>query len=309
MTQLVSTDAPFTGLGPSDGPAPPEPAVLEQLGHALMTETLDVIGDTALEPFQVMLAEGLIGAFQSVALRLQRDWDRAADAVRRISRDFDGSEVADLELQEATAKAHAAETAIEAVERIRDAASAAYTVATGAVWSPWRGSVRRSTCTAAQIDARAALQAKRARAQGAAEPGTDLIAFRGAPRADTALDASRIFDALNWAMAQRPAMKLGVTGLAGAERLAMRWAQQKGVDVILARPDFDRHRTAAPFRANDALLELEPVLVLTLATSLDEARRADQAPFGPALNLGQKAEQAGVRHIAIERRKAPGAQL
>src|SRR5262249_1716751 len=152
-----------------------------QLGHALMNEVLDVVSDTSLEPFQTTLAEGLIGAFQSIALRLQRDWDRAADTVRRISRDFDGSEVADVELQEATAKAHAAEAAIDAVERIRDAASTAYTVATGEVWSPWRGNVRRSTCTAAQIDARAALQAKRDRAQAAADPGVDLVAFRGAP--------------------------------------------------------------------------------------------------------------------------------
>lgn len=300
MPSPFSTD-PFSGLEPVLDAAAPEPAALEQLGHALMTEVLDVVADTSLEAFQCALAEGLIGAFQSVALRLQRDWDRAADTVRRISRDFDGSEVADVELQEATVKAHAAEAAVDAVERIRDAASAAYTVATGEVWSPWRGSVRRSACTAAQIDARAALQAKRARAQAASDPGTDVVAFRGAPRADTAIDASRIFDALNWARAQRPAMKLGVTGLAGAERLAMRWAQQKGVDIILAKPDFERHRTAAPFRANDALLALEPVLVLTLSVSLDEVRRTEHAAFGPALNLGQKAEQAGVRHIAIGR--------
>jgi hypothetical protein len=305
VTNTLDPDTPLAGFDPAvDGPAQPEPAALEQLGYALMTETLDLVGDTALEAFQPMLAEGLIGAFQSVALRLQRDWDRAADVVRRLSRDFDGSEVADVELQAAMARARAAEAAIDAVEKIRDAASAAYTVATGEVWSPWRGSVRRSNCTAAQIDAREALRAKRARTQVATDPGVDIVAFRGAPKADTALDASRIFDALNWALAQRPAMRLGVTGLAGAERLAMRWAQQKGVDVILARPDFDRHRTAAPFRANDALLALEPILVLTLSASLEESRRAEQAPFGPALNLGQKAEQAGVRHIAIERCKA-----
>jgi hypothetical protein len=301
VSHTLIPDTPFTGLDlVADGPAQPEPAALEQLGYALMTETLDVVGDTALEAFQPMLAEGLIGAFQSVALRLQRDWDRAADVVRRLSRDFDGSEVADVELQAATARAQAAEAAIEAVEQIRDAASAAYTVATGEVWSPWRGSVRRSVSTAAQIDARAALRAKRARTHSETDPGAEVVAFRGAPKADTAIDASRIFDALNWALSQRPAMKLGVTGLAGAERLAMRWAQQKSVDVILAKPDFDRHRTAAPFRANDVLLALEPVLVLTLPASLDDARRAAHAPFGPALNLGQKAEQAGVRHIAIE---------
>jgi hypothetical protein len=266
-----------------------------------MTETLDVIGDTALEDHVTAIAEGLIGAFQSIALRLQRDWDRAADEVKRLSRDFDGSEVADVELQEATRRAHAAEAAIRAVELIRDRASETYTLATGEVWTPWRGSARRNGSTAAQIDAREALRAKRAKAQAAVDPGAFVVAFRGAPAASSAVDAGRIFDALNWAHGEWPQMKLATTGLHGAERLAIKWARQKGVDLISAKPDFDRFASAAPFRANDELLALEPVLVLTLAASL-ETGRADR-PFGPALNLGQKAEQQGVRHLAVSARR------
>ncbi|HEX5262315.1 MAG TPA: DUF2493 domain-containing protein [Phenylobacterium sp.] len=277
----------------------PEPGALEQLGQALMTETLDVIGDTALEDFQTAIAEGLIGAFQSIALRLQREWDRAADEVKRLTRDFDGSEVADVELQDAVARAQAAEAAIQAIELVRDRASETYTAATGEVWTPWRGSVRRSACTAAQLDAREALRAKRARDQGLADPGATVVAFRGAPKADTGVDAGRVFDALNWALGQWPDMKVATTGLVGPERLALSWARQKQVDVILAKPDFDRHRAAAPFRANETLLALEPVLVLTLPQSVDPERAAAHPSFGPALNLGQKAEQAGIRHIAL----------
>ncbi|HEY2707201.1 MAG TPA: DUF2493 domain-containing protein [Caulobacteraceae bacterium] len=279
---------------------PPEPEALEQLGQALMTETLDVITDTSLENFRTTIAEGLIGAFQSIVLRLQRDWDRAADEVKRQSRDFDGSEIADVELQTAIARAHTAEAAVDALERVRDQASDAYTSATGEVWMPWRGSVRRTACSAAQIDARDALRAKRAREHALAEPGASVVAFRGAPKADTAADAGRIFDALNRASSQWPDMKLATTGLAGSEKLALSWARQRHVDVILAKPDFDRHRAAAPFRANDALLALEPVLVLTLPQSLDDVRAAALQPFGPALNVGQKADQAGVRHIALK---------
>jgi hypothetical protein len=282
----------------------PEQAALEQLGQVLMTETLDVIADTALEDHVATLAEGLIGAFQSVALRLQRDWDRAADEVKRLSRDFDGSEIADVELQDATRRAHAAEAAIRAVELIRDRASETYTLATGEVWTPWRGSVRRNATTAAQIDAREALRAKRAKAQAAVDPGAFVVAFRGSPRADTALDAGRIFDALNWARAEWPQMKLATTGLSGAERLAMTWARQHGVDLIAAKPDFDRFEAAAPFKANDQLLALEPVLVLTLPNSLEATRAGETRPFGPALNLGQKAQEQGVRHLAISRRRS-----
>lgn len=281
----------------------PEQAQLEQLGLALMTETLDVLGDTALEDYQTTIAEGLIGAFQSIAGRLQREWDRAADDVKRLSRDFDGSEIADVELQEATRKAYAAEAAIRAVELIRDQASETYTLHTGEIWTPWRGSTRRTASTAAQIDAREALRAKRARAHAAADPGAQVVAFRGSPKADTAVDANRIYDALNWAQAQWPEMKLTTTCAPGAERLAMSWARDKRVDHIPAKPDFDRFRKAAPFRANDDMIALEPVIVLTLANSLDPVRGPQLEPFGPALNAGQKAEELGIRHLAIAQRR------
>lgn len=58
----------------------PTEAVLVQLGHAIMTELLDVVGDTALEDLQTTLAESLIGAFHSAAGRIERDADRAATA-------------------------------------------------------------------------------------------------------------------------------------------------------------------------------------------------------------------------------------
>ena len=69
--------------------------------------------------------------------------------------------------------------------------------------------------------------------------------------------------------------------------------------MVLARADFDRHGKAAPFRANDDLLALEPTCCLTLAQSLNEARQRQWRPFGPALNLAQQAEARGLRHMAI----------
>ncbi|NHN20230.1 DUF2493 domain-containing protein, partial [Bacillus amyloliquefaciens] len=77
-------------------------------------------------------------------------------------------------------------------------------------------------------------------------------------------DAGRIFDALNWAKQEWPDMALATTGAKGSEKLAIKWAQQKGVKLILARADFDTHGKAAPFRANDELIALEPEVCLTL---------------------------------------------
>lgn len=284
-------------------PHPPE-AALVQLGHAVMTELLDLVGDTALEDVQTILAESLIGAFHSAAGRIERDADRARDRMRLLERDFDGSEMADTELQDATRTTRACDVAQLAAELVRDAAAEVFTAVTGEVWSPWRGSRRGTRLTAAQLEAKQAIRAIERRKAGEADPGGPVVAFRAAPFAESAEDAHRIFDALNWAKSQWPDMALATTGAKGAEKLAIRWAQQKGVTLVLARADFDRHGKAAPFRANDELLALEPTCCLTLAQSLD-ARRAERShPFGPALNLAQQAEARGLRHLAIRARSA-----
>ncbi len=303
---LVGDLSPFEALcaAAQDYRPHPEQAQLEQLGLALMTEVLDVIGDTALEDYQTPIAEGLIGAFHSIAGRLQREFDRAADDVKRLSRDFDGSEIADVELQEATAKAHAVEAAIRAVEMIRDQARETYTLHTGEIWTPWRGSARRTASTAAQIDAREALRAKQARTHAATDPGAHVVAFRGAPMANTAEDANRVYDALNWALAQWPDMKLTTTNCAGPERLAIGWANGKHVDHVLTPFDKAKHAKAAPFRANDAMIALEPVIVFTLARSLNLERAAQTQTFGAVLDVGQKAEARGIRHLPIRMRRA-----
>jgi len=299
----AKTDSAFDDLSASLGDVRPHPTedALIQLGRAIMTELIDMISGTALEDVQTILGEALIGAFHSAAGRIERDADRARDAMRALDRDFDGSEAADVELQDATARARAGDVAARACELVRDAASDTWTVATGEVWTAWRGSRRGTHLTAAQLEAKEAIRAIRSRKAGEADPGGPVVAFRGAPGADSAEDANRIFDALNWAREQWPDMALATTGAKGSEKLAIRWAQQKGVKLILARADFDAHGKAAPFRANDDLIALEPEVCLTLAHSVAEAR-VDHRPFGPALNLGQKAVETGVRHVPIRAR-------
>jgi hypothetical protein len=282
-------------------PHPTEDALV-QLGEAVVTETLDLLLGTALEDFSPLVLETLIGGFHSAAQRLERDADKARDQLAALTRDFDGSEVIDTEIQDMTRKARAADVAVMAVEFIRDAASATYTTATGEVWTAWRSNVKASRTTAAQIEARDALRAARSRKSGAIDAGKTIVAFRGSPKADTAVDAARIFDALNWARSQWPDMALATTGAKGAEKIAIRWAAQKSVTLVKAQPDFDRHGKAAPFRANDEMVELDPVCCITLAHSLDDGRGDATQPFGPALNLGQKADEKGIRHIPVRLR-------
>ncbi|WP_421937296.1 DUF2493 domain-containing protein [Phenylobacterium sp.] len=293
---LDAFDALTTAL--DDPRSHPTETALLQLGHVLMTELLDTVLDTALEDFAGPVCEAVIGGLHSATQRIEREADRARDRLARDLKNFDGSEVADDDLQAARRLVDAADVAQRAVEYIRDAASSAYAVATGDAWSPWRGSIRASSVTAAQVDARAALQSAKLRRAQSQDPGDTIVAFRASPRGDGPEDAGRIFDALNWALAKWPDMSLALTGAPGGERIAKRWASQKRVRLVLARPDFDAHGRSAPFRANDTLMALEPVCVLVLSRSIGRDD-LDPKPFGPALNLLDQAQRAGVRCVRI----------
>jgi hypothetical protein len=300
MQQSSSLSSGFN-FDTAEGRRYPEDEALSHVGSAMMHELLDVMLDTPLED-HLLIAEGILGGLHTAAQRIEREADKARDEINRGVREFDGSEVADTELQAATAKARACDAALAAVEKIRDSAAMAYTVATGEVWSPWKGYVRGSATTAALMDAKDALRSNKAARHAATTPGAVLVAFRASPQAVSGLDASRIFDALNWAQQTYPTMALVTTGLKGAEKIAMRWAQQKRVTIVLAKADFNRHGRSAPFRANDEMMALDPVHVLTLASSLEPAGVGESTPFGPALNLAQEAAKRGVPHIALRAR-------
>lgn len=279
----------------------PTEDALCQLGTVVMNEVLDTILGSGLEEHYSVIAESVIGAFHSAITRMERDAGRSRDQMKILERNFDGSEVADTELQEATMKTRKLDVAIAAVEFIRDAAHASYTATTGDVWTAWAGNVKASRVTAAQIQAKDMIRASAAAKQKELTPGAPVIAFRGSPKADTAVDAQRIYDALNWAKSTYPDMALATTGAGGAEKLAAKWARQKNVTLILCPADFNAHNRAAPFKANDQMLELDPVCSFTLPDSLDAGRSAHfgNQPFGPALNFGQKAVLKGRKHIQI----------
>jgi hypothetical protein len=45
----------------------------------------------------------------------------------------------------------------------------------------------------------------------------------------------------------------------GAERIAGKWADHRKVPRIAFKPDWTRHAKAAPFKRNDAMLEVVPI--------------------------------------------------
>lgn len=62
-----------------------------------------------------------------------------------------------------------------------------------------------------------------------------------------------------------------------AERIAACWAEARGVTHIAFKPDWNRHKKAAPFKRNDVMLETLPIGVLAFPGSGIHANLADKA--------------------------------
>jgi hypothetical protein len=63
----------------------------------------------------------------------------------------------------------------------------------------------------------------------------------------------------------------------GAERIASAWADNRQVAQIAFKPDWCRHAKAAPFKRNDAMLDILPVGVIVFPGSGIQDNLADKA--------------------------------
>ena len=79
----------------------------------------------------------------------------------------------------------------------------------------------------------------------------------------------------------------------GAERIAACWADTRKIPQIAFKPDFTRHKNAAPFKRNDALLETLPIGLVVFPGS------------GISDNLAHKAKKLGIP--VLDYRKETGA--
>jgi YspA, cpYpsA-related SLOG family len=63
----------------------------------------------------------------------------------------------------------------------------------------------------------------------------------------------------------------------GAEPIAACWADNRKVAQVLFKPDWARHRNAAPFKRNDQMLDALPVGIIVFPGSGISANLADKA--------------------------------
>jgi hypothetical protein len=162
------------------------------------------------------------------------------------------------------------------MELFRDLAAGQFERHIGSSWRPRSGSmVNHRTLTAAMIDSRDFLAAKRHSETDVLLPAGPKIAFTGGLDFN---DHAAIWDSLDKINAKYPDMVLVHGGSPkGAERIAACWADNRKVTQVVFKPDWNRHARAAPFKRNDRILDVLPIGVIVFPGSGISANLADKA--------------------------------
>jgi hypothetical protein len=231
--------------------------------------------ETRLEPDLDDLLWSAANLFHRATMRIERELDTNEQAQRQGQRDQDGSEIRSVELERLIAEGLTLIERRNVMEYFRDQASEHFAKHTGSHWQPRTGSkVNHRTMTAAMIDSRDFIAARRRAETEVMLPQGPKIAFTGGLDFN---DHRLIWDKLDHVRAKHPDMVLLHGGSPkGAECIASRWADHRKVPQIAFKPDW-AHGKAAPFKRNDAMLEALPIGVLVTPGSGIQANLADKA--------------------------------
>jgi hypothetical protein len=217
-----------------------------------------------------------VNLFHRAVDRIERDLDDNEQAQRKSQREQNGSEVKSVELERLTAEGVTLIERRNCMELFRDQAAERFEAQTASPWRPRAGSlVSHRTLTAAMIDSRDFLAAKRRAGTELMLPAGPKIALTGGLEYN---DHRLIWEQLDRAHAKHPDMVLLHGGSPkGAELIAAKWATNRKVPQIAFRPDWTKHAKAAPFKRNDAMLAVLPIGVIVFPGTGIQANLADKA--------------------------------
>jgi len=268
------------GYRPGGDEPDPRPLPEPELAQGQLAAAFDAFGtmlaDTRLEDDLPDLLWALVNLFHRKIDRIERELDGNEQAQRRSQEEQDGSEVKSVELERLVAQGIGLVERRNAFEFYRERAAELFEVATGSAWRPRLGSVvNHRNLTAAMIDSRDFIAARRRAEREVLMPAGTRIAFTGGPDYS---DYDRIWAALDKVRAKHPDMVLLHGGSPrGAERIAACWADSRKVAQIAFKPDWAKHRNAAPFKRNDQMLSALPVGLIAFPGSGISANLADKA--------------------------------
>ena len=182
--------------------------------------------DTRLEPDLDDLLWSTVNLFHRAGERVTRQLDLNEQAQRRGQAEQDGSEIRSVELERLIAEGLTLVERRNAMELFRDQAADLYARHTGSPWHPRSGShVSHRTLTAAMIDSRDFIAAKRRATTEVMLPKGPKVAFTGGVDCN---DHRLIWDVLDRIRAKHADMVLLHGGSPkGAEKIASKWADSR----------------------------------------------------------------------------------
>jgi hypothetical protein len=279
-TDHVLTELQLYAYRPfQDEPDPrplPEARIIGGAVADIFDALISALADTRLEPDLENMLWSTVNLFHRAVDRALRELDDNEVAQKRSQKEQDGSEVHSVELERLVAEGLTLIERRNAIELFRDYAAEQFERHTGSAWRPRSGSlVRHRTLTAAMIDSRDFLAAKRRTETEPLLPAGPKIAFTGGLHFN---DHDAIWARLDRVHAKHPDMVLLHGGTPkGAERIAACWADSRKVAQIVFKPDWIRDARAAPFKRNDRMLEVLPIGVIAFPGSGISANLVDKA--------------------------------
>jgi hypothetical protein len=279
-TDHVLTELQLYGHRPFQDEPDPRPLPEAQTITGAVVDIFDALvatlTDTRLEPDLEELLWSTVNLFHRATQRIERELDGNEQAQRRSQKEQNGSEVRSVELERLVAEGLTLIERRNAMELFREQAADRFEVHTGSSWRPRTGSmVNHRALTAAMIDSRDFLAARRRAETELLAPAGPKIAFTGGMDFN---DHQLIWSMLDKVRVKHPNMVLLHGGSpTGAERIAARWADDRKVAHIPFKPDWTRHAKAAPFKRNDQILEVLPIGVIVFPGSGIQENLADKA--------------------------------
>ena len=265
----------FNLAGFSIGPAPvntsdfPVREAVVQTLEAVWSDLFALISGTALEADAEDLGWAFVNLFHRSADRKSTALDRATDEVRALVATADGSEIHTSELETQVERAQCAESAMLALEEMREIAAGLYLNEFGSSWKPVSSSRfnHGAMLTSALVEGRDFLRARAESKRRAAMPdGTPVVFAGGRTRHDSEADAltfaNNVWATLDKVRDRVPDMVLIHGGdTKGVDRLASSWAERHNIPQVTFSLDM-RLGARAGFKRNERMLSLDPRYVI-----------------------------------------------
>ncbi len=279
-TDAICTELKLHGYRHSeDDPDPrdvPEDHQITSAVADIFDALVATMADTSLDHDLDELLWSTVNMFHRATDRIERKLDDNEQAQKRGQREQDGSEVKAVQLEHLISVGQSLLERRDCMEVYRDSAAEHHLKLTGSPWSARSGSrVNHRNLTSAMIDSRDFLAAKRRADTEVHLPEGTKIAFTGGMDFN---DHRLIWDTLDKVHAKHADMVLLHGGSPkGAELIAAKWAENRKVAQVAFKPDWTRHAKAAPFKRNDAILDVLPIGVIIFPGTGIQDNFADKA--------------------------------